>query len=102
VDHRHGKDAETGFRALKTLKGRTLIEAQPLTGRTHQIRVHLAESGHPVFGDDLYGGKLKRKGEHLALRAVELAYHDPFTRRTVKIVAETGWFLREYGFNDTA
>jgi RluA family pseudouridine synthase len=99
VDQRQGKEAETGFRVLKTLHNRALVEAHPLTGRTHQIRVHLAESGYPVVGDEQYGRK-GRKREDLGLRAVELAFRDPFTRRPVKIVAEQLLFLQEYGFSD--
>src|SRR5690242_14917542 len=49
------KDAETHFRVRQTAKGTALIEARPTTGRTHQIRVHLAAAGHPVMGDPLYG-----------------------------------------------
>jgi 23S rRNA-/tRNA-specific pseudouridylate synthase len=105
VDARDGKEAETRFRVLQTrFKSEvrspkpesSLIEARPLTGRTHQIRVHLAESGHPIVGDELYG----RAGEkaNLALRAVELAYTDPFTRRRVVITSPTRDFCREYGF----
>jgi len=100
ADERHGKDAKTRFRVLKTHAGRALVQTHPLTGRTHQIRVHLAESGSPVVGDDLYGLEKPKQGENLALRAVELAYRDPFARRPVRIVAETGWFLREYRFAD--
>jgi len=55
VDARHGKEAETHFRVLQSDGKTTLVEARPVTGRTHQIRVHLAESGHPVVGDGLYG-----------------------------------------------
>ena len=99
VDLRQGKEAETKFKVLKTVKDRALIEAHPLTGRTHQIRLHLAESGCPVVADELYGRK-GHKSEALGLRAVQLAYRDPFTRRPVKITAESEWFLREYGFSD--
>ena len=56
---REGKFAETHFRALHTLQKEnesiTLFEAQPKTGRTHQIRVHLSEAGYPILGDSYYG-----------------------------------------------
>jgi len=55
VDPRHGKEAETRFRVLQSNANMTLVEAHPVPGRTHQIRVHLAQSGHPVVGDPLYG-----------------------------------------------
>jgi RluA family pseudouridine synthase len=96
VDARHGKEAETGFRVLETREGVSLVEARPLTGRTHQIRVHLAESGCPVVGDEFYGKRESRMD--LGLRAVELAYVDPFTRRRIEIRAPAEGFLREYGF----
>lgn len=95
VDGRAGKEAETWFRVVAALEGRTLIEARPFTGRTHQIRVHLAESGVPILGDTLYG---TRSEWPLALRAVELAYTDPFTRRPIQIRAPLDGFLSDYGF----
>jgi RluA family pseudouridine synthase len=120
VDARNGKSAETDFRVLATRTDRrygplALIEALPFTGRTHQIRVHLAAVGHPVLGDPLYGGAgatdRRRGGVEpgapaipsnaafpLALRAVRLAYRDPFTQRPVEILAPTEAFLREFGF----
>jgi RluA family pseudouridine synthase len=101
VDDETGKEAETSFRVLQTKENRTLLEAKPFTGRTHQIRVHLARSGHPVIGDDLYGKALPNANSRqypMALRAVSLAYSDPFTRRPVKITAPTSSFLREHGF----
>ena len=97
VDPRHGKVAETQFRVLQVGNGTTLVEARPFTGRTHQIRVHLAESAFPIVGDELYG---RRDSSGLALRAVKLAYTDPFTRRRVDIRAPINEFCRRYGFED--
>ncbi len=51
-----GKDARTLFRVIAEGKGAALVEASPLTGRTHQIRVHLAHLGLPIVGDEVYGG----------------------------------------------
>lgn len=51
-----GREARTEFRVLTAGRGATLVEARPLTGRTHQIRVHLVHSGLPIIGDQPYGG----------------------------------------------
>src|SRR6266850_149424 len=89
-------EAEPHFRVLQSSERFTLIEAKPLTGRTHQIRVHLAESGSPIMCDEIYGRV--EKGFRLGLRAVRLAYKDTFTRRPVTILAPTETFLKEFGF----
>lgn len=98
-----GKESETGFSVLESRGGRTLVEAHPLTGRTHQIRLHLTQAGCPIVGDRLYGrpAGLADKGKkypNLGLRAIFLGYRDPFTRRDVQIRAPTGTFLKEFGF----
>ena len=96
VNTRLGKDAVTHFKVLETRGDRTLVEAHPRTGRTHQLRVHLAAEGLPILGDPLYGRPGDRTRD-LALRAVELAYRDPFTRKPVRIKASTVAFLEEFG-----
>ena len=52
-----GREATTHWRVLEPLKGATLLECRLTTGRTHQIRVHMASIGHPLLGDPLYGPK---------------------------------------------
>lgn len=53
-----GKPAQTWFNSLQSFRMHTLIECKPVTGRMHQIRIHLAVSGAPIMGDVQYGGKL--------------------------------------------
>jgi 23S rRNA pseudouridine1911/1915/1917 synthase len=96
------KDAQTHFTSLQTTPTTALIEARPTTGRTHQIRVHLAAAGHPIVGDPLYGTDkaAESKGrQRLALRAIKLAFRDPFQKRMIYIEAPAQEFLREFGFN---
>jgi RluA family pseudouridine synthase len=57
VDPKNGKQSKTKFVVLEKFAGWTLLQCQPLTERTHQIRVHLRYAGFPVVGDELYGGK---------------------------------------------
>ena len=78
-----------------------LVEAQPTTGRTHQIRAHLAAAGHPVVGDPMYGpdaAAVSKGRQRLALRAVKLSFRDPFQKRTIHIQAPVEEFLKEFGF----
>jgi RluA family pseudouridine synthase len=97
VDPR-GKDAETHFKVLDRRNGLSLIEAQPVTGRTHQIRIHLASAGLPIVGDTMYGTPedRARKTALMGLRAVALEYTDPFTRRPIKITAPTEQFVAQF------
>ena len=99
VDERNGKEAETTFKVLQAGTKNSLIEAHPFTGRTHQIRVHLAQCGFPIVGDELYATDHPNDDRHLGLRAVYLGFTDPFTRKPVHIRAPREKFCRDYGFD---
>ncbi len=83
VDRSRGRPAATSFVVLERLAGVTLVEAEPATGRTHQIRVHLAAVGHPIVGDRAYGGvgeDARRLGlARPFLHSWRLAFDHPFT-----------------------
>jgi 23S rRNA pseudouridine1911/1915/1917 synthase len=98
-----GAPAVTHFEVLARRRERTLLRAQPRTGRRHQIRVHLAHIGHPIVGDVLYGDdernfiRLQRgqpiecplglvPGRHL-LHAARLVFPDPDTQRRIEVQA---------------
>jgi 23S rRNA pseudouridine1911/1915/1917 synthase len=69
-----GKYAKTTYKTLKVAHGYSLLELKPETGRTHQLRVHLAHQGHPIVGDVLYDGE---KADRLYLHAAELEFTIP-------------------------
>ena len=75
-DRKKGKFAVTRYRVLKRAGPRTLLEIKLETGRKHQIRVHLADSGWPVLGDAKYG-RAARGSKRLALHAKSLAFTHP-------------------------
>lgn len=75
---RPGKEAKTEFRVAAQGKGAVLLEARPLTGRTHQIRVHLALSGLPIVGDSTYDGP---PGPRLMLHCAAMAFVDQSGKR---------------------
>ncbi len=89
-----GRRAETDFLTLGRSAGVALVEARPQTGRTHQIRTHLAGKGFPLLGDELYGGppairlggENRRVARHL-LHALRLRFRHPVTGRTLLLEA---------------
>jgi len=79
-----GKPAITHYRVRESLPAHTLLECDLETGRTHQIRVHLASIGHPLEGDPEYGGRGTRRLQRQALHAWKLAFRHPRTGKIVK------------------
>lgn len=95
VDNKNGKHSETRFRVIKRYQARpeqgrgesALIEAKPMTGRTHQIRVHAYALGHPLVGDVLYGAQEAYGIARPMLHAQSLAFLHPATNQRVRFTA---------------
>lgn len=82
-----GKPAVTHYRVRERFGAHALLECDLETGRTHQIRVHLASIGHPLEGDPVYGGRGARRLPRQALHAWKLAFFHPRTGKTVRFTA---------------
>jgi 23S rRNA pseudouridine1911/1915/1917 synthase len=88
VEGKRGKRAVTHWKRLQVLKDAALVECRLETGRTHQVRVHMASIGHPLLGDPVYGRSGKTHGKLLkelgfdrqALHAAELGFTHPVTK----------------------
>ncbi len=79
VNHETGKPAVTDWRAIRTGNGETRVRLMPQTGRSHQLRVHMAEIGHPILGDPLYATGEARDHPRLMLHAESLRFRHPDT-----------------------
>jgi 23S rRNA pseudouridine1911/1915/1917 synthase len=99
---RGSQDAVTGYEIVRRVGDRALVKLTPETGRTHQIRVHLAHIGHPIMGDATYAAGFKTKAGHLspparealdglgrqALHAARLSFTHPKTGERVEFRSE--------------
>ncbi|MDX1800866.1 MAG: 23S rRNA pseudouridine(955/2504/2580) synthase RluC [Marinobacter sp.] len=89
-----GKPSLTQYRVLAVYEGYSLVEASPVTGRTHQIRVHCVYAGHPIAGDDKYMDDVSLKafraagGQRLMLHARSLQFTHPGSGQSVSLEAE--------------
>jgi RluA family pseudouridine synthase len=82
-----GQVAETHFEVLQKFTRGQLIQAQPRTGRMHQIRVHLSSRGLGIFGDDLYASPTAPAAGRLMLHAQRLQFQHPFTSAQIEILS---------------
>ncbi len=81
-----GKEAITNYEVLKSYEGFSLVKLLLETGRTHQIRVHMASIGHPLLGDELYGGN-KKLINRVALHSYQLNFIHPVTKKEMNIIS---------------
>ena len=92
-----GKDSEfahTRYKVLKKVGKVAVVECEPITGRTHQLRVHLSHIGAPIVGDDMYGGDDGMKRQ--ALHAGTLSFTHPFSGRRVSLTAPLPQDMESY------
>ena len=90
-----GKPALTRFQVLERFGNYSLVELQLETGRTHQIRVHMAYIGHPVAGDEVYGPRKTLKGHGQFLHARTLGFTHPRTGEVLEFTAEAPAIFQE-------
>ncbi len=96
-----GKASETRFRVIEKFAQATLIQASPITGRTHQIRVHTQYAGHPIAWDDRYGDRRfdaytdKAGLNRLFLHAANIKFQHPSNDEWMEINAPLGQKLEE-------
>ena len=83
----NGRASQTEWTSLENLRGATLLDVHILTGRTHQIRVHMQSIGHPVAGDPLYGLKHGVSAPRLMLHAYSLSFTHPRTGAWLSVTA---------------
>lgn len=85
IDPANGLPARTHYHALETAHGRTLVQLRLETGRTHQIRVHLAAIGHPIAGDFLYGREIAELPGRFALHSAHIELIQPCTGASIRM-----------------
>lgn len=81
------KEAITSYNVMEYFNDYTLAELELTTGRTHQIRVHMSSIGHPLVGDELYGGKKNAYIQRQALHAARLIFNHPITNQRLSFFA---------------
>lgn len=86
IDYEMGKPSLTRWRVVTRSQGRSVLDLHPITGRTHQLRVHLEAIGHPILGDTLYGTAQSRSAApRLLLHASHLAFVHPISGEDIDI-----------------
>lgn len=82
-----GREAQTHWRVIEQRPDRALLDVRLITGRTHQIRVHMAQAGHPVLGDPIYATRTAPRAPRLMLHAWRLSFTHPLTGERMSFTA---------------
>lgn len=93
--HPAGRPSTTLWRVLRLFDGSTRVWLRPITGRSHQLRAHLAGIGHPIIGDPIYGDPIHGDGcspGRLRLHAHALSFRHPFTQQRVRLISAPTFF----------
>jgi tRNA pseudouridine32 synthase / 23S rRNA pseudouridine746 synthase len=88
VDHDQGRPAQTDWQVIGRGQDETRVRLSPLTGRSHQLRVHMTELGHPILGDPIYAPETARNFPRMMLHAETLSLHHPGTKAWITFHAE--------------
>ena len=95
VDHERGKKALTHWQVLSRGEEETLMKLTPVTGRSHQLRVHMLSLGHPILGDRLYAHpRALSKASRLQLHAQQLVFLHPYTAQPLDFVCPSPFNLK--------
>ena len=96
VDHQIGKASLTNYEVISYGKRSTLVKLSPITGRSHQLRVHMMALGHPILGDGFYADPLaKRLAPRLLLHAASLTFSHPYSNKTMTFDCQTPFINAE-------
>jgi tRNA pseudouridine32 synthase/23S rRNA pseudouridine746 synthase len=88
VCHSSGKSSLTRYQVITRCKDAARVRLFPETGRSHQLRVHMKEIGHPILGDRFYGGRF---ADRLMLHAIQLSFRHPSGGRVVELTSPIGF-----------
>ena len=98
VDHERGKKALTHWQVVERGEDETLVRLTPVTGRSHQLRVHMLSLGHPILGDRLYAhADALATAKRLQLHAEELSFLHPVTQQPLNFVCPAPFTLKSQG-----
>ena len=95
VDWHSGKSAHTFYQKISTSEKTSTMRLKPITGRTHQLRLHMLHIGHPILGDNLYNlNGSEKKAKRLLLHAWKLRFNHPISNKLISLECEANFDLQ--------